>query len=343
EAKGVSKNMKQKNHSPLLKSEPVSETITQNEAQVSMANKQAPIGNTQMVKGKPMLALDTEQYVQRRHRDETMYNPRYVKGLENYTAATLDSITVITYQAATEKNTTKGQLQSEPSHTNTDSSIKSASAIHHSLNWYLLGGLSLNKGFRGTSSSGGVHATPYIGIGAHIPLTKRLQMAAHIGFTYFSGLHTSETVTSYQYSFGIDSSSFQVQYQKLLQVYMPLSLQYAVTRKQAISVQLGGMYNADVMSTITEASWSVNNGYGSSLNRNGNTSSKPSSGYRDGFQSFDIMAGLGYQYQMNDHLQWQMILQQGLLDMTRNTYFKQNQSDKQTRLLIGVRYTFKRS
>jgi hypothetical protein len=272
-----------------------------------------------------------------------MYNPRYVKGLENYTATALDSITVITYQATTEKNTLKGQLQSEPGHTNTDSSIKSASTIHHSLNWYLLGGLSLNKGFRGTSSSGGVHATPYIGIGAQIPLTTRLQMAAHIGFTYFSGLHTSETVTSYQYSFGIDSSSFQVQYQKLLQVYMPLSLQYAVTRKQAISVQLGGMYNADVISTTTEASWSVNNGYGSSLNRNGNTSSKPSSGYRDGFQSFDIITGLGYQYQMNDHLQWQMMLQQGLLDMTRNTYFKQNQSDKQTRLLIGVRYTFKRS
>lgn len=337
------KKIQQKIHSLLIRSGKGLEPQAQKESNESNNNPSNTVKNTQIVNDKPMLALDTEQYVQRRHRDETQYNPRYVNGLENYTATELDSITVITYQPVVEKSTSKSSAPSDITHTDADSMVKFKSAVNHSLNWYLLGGLSLNKGFQGTSASNTLHVSPYIGLGAQVPLSARLQMAAHIGFTYFSGLQTSETVTSYQYSFGIDSSSFQVQYQKLLQVYIPLSLQYAVTHKQAISLQLGAMYNADVMSKITESTWSVNNGYGSLLNRNGTNSSKQSSGYRNGFQSFDIIAGLGYQYQINDHLQWQMMLQQGMLDMTRNAYFKQNQSDKQTRLLIGVRYTFKRS
>ena len=151
-------------------------------------------------------------------------------------------------------------------------------------------------------------------------------MAAQVGFTYFNGLNSNQQVSSKVYSFGVDSTLFSVEYKKLLQMYLPISLYYEWMKNHSVLVSVDGAYAVDVSSTV---------------NNKGNSSSVM--GYRSGFNPLDIFFQLGYQVQFNERLGLGIWYQQGILDATRNSYFMNTQIDRQSRLTIGIKYTFTRS
>jgi hypothetical protein len=57
----------------------------------------------------------------------------------------------------------------------------------------------------------------------------------------------------------------------------------------------------------------------------------------------DLFLQAGYQFKLNDQISFALWYQQGLLDATRNAYFENNATDRQTRFGVGIKYSFSRN
>ena len=295
---------------------------------------------TVSVQGKPMNAVDTTQYVRRRAVDQSIYNPRYIGSLANYIPEHLDSITIITYKeapVATTSSTTQTTPVAASASTVADNAVK-----NKSLHWAILAGLNINKGFQGNVSSPVSWAgAPYAGVGFDRNLSNKFMFCANIGFTYFNGLNTERSVSSYQYSFGIDSSIFTVNHKKLMELNLPLSLYYQIMQRHYLMLSIGATYAFDVSSRVSQTSMSNNTGTTSVGTKTPTTVSTTQSGYRTGYNQGDVFMQVGYSYRVFQGVMLQCILQQGFLDMTRNQYFNNSVRNTQTRISVGIHYQFK--
>lgn len=285
-----------------------------------------PQQKTVTVNGKQMIPIDTETYVRKVPRDETIYNPRYQAGLRDYQTERIDSVTVYTYQPLPEtKPATINAAPVSPQPIVRDTVIKTHK--NKALKFYVAGGATLNKGFNGnmnTSVSGGI--APYLHVGAEKPLSDKISLAAQIGFTYFNALNVQKKVTSYKYSFGFDSTQFTVNYQRMYQLFLPLSLSYELNHYHTVLASLGGSY---VINTLNK------------VNDQGNTTRQ--SGYSGGINPFDLFAQVGYQYTLDRRFAVQALIHQGFLSATQKDYFNINHANTQTRISLGLKYYFKRN
>jgi len=286
------------------------------------------------VQGRKMQALDTTHYVTRPARDESIYNPRYISSLSKYIPERLDSITVITYKPVAEIVQPIINSNSE----------KTSVKIRHPFEVILFAGLNANKGFSGNVTDPLSWAlSPYVSGGIEKQFTSKLSMATHVGFTYFNALNTEMKSTSYQYGFGLDSSSFTIAHKKLLELYLPVSVYYEVLKNHYLMASLGVSYGVDVSSKVTETSLSNNTGFPSYNSKAATTMTTMESGYRSGFNQFDMFAQIGYSYKLVNSLMIQCVFQQGFFDITKNDYFKNSLNNTQTRISIGLKYNFKRN
>ncbi len=286
------------------------------------------------VKGKNMKPVDTVQYVKRQPVDQSMYNPRYIGCLANYIPERLDSVTVITYQPVPEVK----QAEQKPVETPKEKFKKPPFEL------VLLAGLNMNKGFKGNVSaplSWGF--SPYLGAGIDKQMTPKLTMSSHVGFTYFNGLNSQVKVNSYQYTFGLDSSAFSVAHKKLLQFYLPFSVYYQLFNNHFVMASLGMSYSFDVSSKVTTTTSSSNAGAPAPSTKSVTTSSSTQTGYRTGFNQFDVFAQFGYGYRVANRIMIQAAVQQGFFDMTKNSYFSNSVTNTQTRFSLGLKYNFKRN
>jgi len=306
------------------------------EPQTSQPSTSNPI--TGIINGQTVKAIDTNRYTIK-HRDESVYNPRYLSSLNGYIPERLDSVTAIRYEPVQ-----ADKLDSSNAPPSLFTAESKNPFVKHPFGLILLAGANFNKGLSGNISapvSWGI--SPYAGAGIEKRVSNKLTIASHVGFTYFNGLNLQMTVPSYQYGFGLDSSSFTVEYKKLLQLYLPVSFYYDVFKKHSLMASLGMSYSMDVSSKVTETSMSNNTGHPGTASKPATSTSSMQYGYRTGFNKVDVYAQVGYAYRMFDHITLQAAIQQGFFDMTKNSYFKNTTNNTQTRISIGLKYNFKRN
>ncbi|MCC7030964.1 MAG: hypothetical protein IT257_11720 [Chitinophagaceae bacterium] len=296
----------------------------QKEKQAS--EKQSPDGQAKndtkkniLLHGKTMTPKDTQTYAVRRPLDPAVSNPRYRASLSDYVADRIsDSVIVYNFTP----------VAASPSGSSDDTGKKDSQTVHKKgIQFYLSGGASLNKGFKGnmgTTVSAGI--APYLNVGAEKQLSSKITLAAQIGFTYFNALNVQHKVVSYKYSFGFDSTSVAVEYRKLYQLMLPVSLAWQFSKNHQLWAAAGASY---VMNTANR------------LNNNGNISHP--TGYQEGINPFDLFAQLGYQYGLSRHIAIQAFLHQGFFSTTQKDFFNLSHSNSQTRVSLGLKYYFKRN
>ena len=294
-----------------------------------------------VINGKPMIQTSAVTYTQRAPRDETTFNPRYIAALKNYVPEVYDSITILTFKPAVknEEVVKDTNLKEQPK---TKEPFTSKP-----FNWIMLAGLNMNKGFAGTVANEMKWGfAPYIGVGLEKPISNKITMSSHVGFTYFNGLNTHKTVSSSVYSFGLDSSAISVYYKKMLQLYLPISIYYQMMPKHYLMGSIGASYSMNVLSTYEEVK-SSSAGFSSTLNKINttytSTTSKNQLGYQTGFNQLDVFLQVGYSYQVFKNSMVQFGIQQGLFDITKNAYFNNTIKNTQTRLSLGIKYSFNRN
>ena len=294
-----------------------------------------------VINGKPMVQTSAVTYTQRAPRDETTFNPRYNAALKNYVPEVYDSITILTFKPAVknEEVVKDTNLKEQPK--------TKEPFMSKTFNLIMLAGLNMNKGFAGTVANEMKWGfAPYIGVGLEKPISNKITMSSHVGFTYFNGLNTHKTVSSNVYSFGLDSTAISVYYKKMLQLYLPISMYYQMMPKHYLMGSIGASYSMNVLSTYEEVK-STSAGFSSTLNKINttytSTTTKNQLGYQTGFNQLDIFLQVGYSYQVFKNSMLQLGIQQGLFDITKNTYFKNTIKNRQTRLSLGIKYSFNRN
>ena len=268
-----------------------------------------------------MRPVDTIRYRQSAQQNSEKYNPRYVASLKDYVPEQYDSVTVITYTQAP-----KQVENNVPSTTpNQDTNAKKKNALSS----FLMGGMNINKGINGnTATSMPMGVSPFLNAGIEKQIHKKISISAQVGFTYFNALNLETKVTSYRYSFGVDSNVFAVNYKKMLQFYLPVSVRYQLTQQHSILASLGMAYATDVSSMVKEHQ---------------SANSYQSFGYSSALNMMDVFAQLGYQYQINPKLSATVLLQQGFMDISKNSFFNNTIQHSQSKMSIGLKYNFKRN
>jgi hypothetical protein len=268
-----------------------------------------------------MMPVDTIRYRQTAQQNSEKYNPRYIASLKDYVPEQYDSVTVITYTQAP-KQVENNVPNATP---NQDTNAKKKIA----LSFFLMGGMNINKGINGnTATSMPMGVSPFLNAGIEKQIHKKISISAQVGFTYFNALNLETKVTSYRYSFGVDSNVFAVNYKKLLQFYLPVSVRYQLTQQHSILASLGMAYATDVSSLVKEHQ---------------SANSYQSFGYSSALNMMDVFAQLGYQYQVNPKLSATVLLQQGFMDISKNSFFNNTTQHSQSKMSLGLKYNFKRN
>jgi hypothetical protein len=280
--------------------------------------------STATILGKNMDAIDTAVYTNV-VKDQSNYNPRYIASLKDYVTEKIDSITVVTFKPAENKPLTSKVENNEPK-----ADVKTSNQQKlNPLEFYFMVGANANKGIKGNAVTAIPWGfAPFLSAGLEKQVSSKLSISSQVGFTYFNGLNLTKQVNNYKYSFGVDSTTFSVTSKKLFQMYLPIALYYQFMQKHSVFTSVGLSYAFDVSSLVKEDQQSPQYN---------------SFGYRNGFNTVDLFLQLGYQYSINKNLSAQLLFQQGFMDMTKNNYFENNQSDKQSKISIGIKYNFKRN
>ncbi len=287
--------------------------------------------STVNIAGRNMKVTDSIKYTQTANAANPKYHPRYFASLTNYVPEMIDHITL--YDLKPVENTeptTASILEPNEAVTPSTEQIKiqrTFEPVPFSL--FIFAGMNANKGFKGNINSPmGWGFSPYVGMGFEKPIAEKITMGASVGFTYFNGLNTEKKQTNYIYSFGYDSTEFSVDHKKMFQMVVPLSIQYQLLSNHFLSATLGVSYAYDIASDVKETK---------------DASTKKQFGYSTGFNQLDVFAQIGYGLRLSDRTMFQLMYQQGFIDMTKNTYFNNTNKDKQTRISIGFKYSFHRN
>ncbi len=180
---------------------------------------------------------------------------------------------------------------------------------------------SVVKNISGAKQGTGI--TPWVGAGYQWYLSKKWSLSAQLGFTYLSQLPFAYKATVYQYSFGVDSSVFNLQQQQLYQLGLPVTANYQIGLRHALQFGIGANINAGVKNKVTPY----------------NTTKKISNyTYQNGFTSLQPFITIGYQLKLTNHLFFSTLYNQGLTDITKNAFHQNTAVDKASRLQIGFTY-----
>lgn len=293
-----------------------------NDALDSKNHKDNTVANNPLViNGQSMRAVDSVTYYPKQQLDPSKTNPRYIASLSDYIPEYIDHIKIYDLEPV------KGEEVASAS----SAQAKASKPVYDlkPLNYYFLAGLNANMGMKGTlDKKMPVGFSPYVGVGLEKEIAPKITLASHVGFTYFNALNSNKVVTNTVYSFGVDSSNFSVEHKKMMQMYLPLTMNYEILKRHYLMLSIGASYTFDVSSSVKE---------------NSNSNPKSTFGYKTGFNVFDFFMQGGYQFQLSNKFGFMIWYQRGFTDMTKNAYFNNTNKDIQSRVSIGLKYSFGRN
>nr|MBP6456723.1 PorT family protein [Chitinophagaceae bacterium] len=268
-------------------------------------------------------------------------NPRYVKGLENYTS-TRNNDTVELSPAQIENLIAKNNIETTLPQ-NATSIKKPIKVIDKSKAGFFTDvQLNYSKGFKKSINNiTGISnpsfnpindepvkwsIAPYLGVGYRFPISNRFDFFGSLAWTMQNNLNIDDYSYKIKYGFGKDSSSMIVNRKSQIQLEMPLQIGFKINNSSMLIGGFGINYGLDVFSSVKEFE---------------TESFKNQFGYRSGVNSFDVIALFGYAYQINKDFILQVNYSRGFIDKTNNTYFNNTNQDNTQRFSIGMRYMFK--
>ncbi len=252
-------------------------------------------------------------------------NPRYVAGLENYnyevTEIKLDGPSSDAIRARA-----NAAVDAAPKK-GTDQPIKliSVQQVERDFNsLFLIAGFSAAKGYGGNSASQAVYGlSPNLGFGYQLAASNKVNVYFSLFASYLNHLNISETSKESTYSFDKTTKEIEVARKNLIQLHMPVTVGFRLSERHAMLGGIGLIYGVNTLSTVNTNEQNVNE-----------------FGYMSGLRTMDANIHVGYEYKISDALRINMMYQEGLIDMTQNDYFNNNQEDRNRRISIGVRFNF---
>ncbi len=268
-------------------------------------------------------------------------NPRYVKGLENYTSIKKnDTVELSTAQienliAKNNKDTTISR--------NVTSIKKPIKIIEKSKAGFFTDvQLNYSKGFKKSSNSYNANSnpvlnpittndpikwsiSPYVGIGYCFPISNRFDFFGSLAWTMQNNLNINDYSYQVKYGFGKDSTSMIVNRKSQIQLEMPLQIGFKINNSNMLIGGFGLNYGLDVYSSVKDFE---------------TESFKNQFGFRSGINTIDLIAMFGYAYKINNNILLQANYSKGFIDKTNNTYFNNLNKDNTQRFSIGMKYLF---
>ncbi len=276
------------------------------------------IQNNKPVKQKVRIYKTAEEYQK--------LNPRYVEGLEGYTFK-VDQVSLSQRisDSIREALATKKTDPVQDAKVNKEKQQK-YEFVQKPSNFFILAGLAAARGYKGNSDRNAVYGlSPSLGVGYQYNFSTRMSLYLSLYMSYINHLNIKETSTNVTYSFDKDSTLLSVTRKNLMQLHIPLQLAYKLTPKHSIVGGLGFNLGLNTMSLYEDA------------RQSGPTRRF---GYTSGLRFLDVNANLGYEYMMNSRLSFGVFYQQGFMDVTKNNYFNNMQTDRNSRGGISLRYKF---
>ncbi|MBL7773826.1 MAG: outer membrane beta-barrel protein [Chitinophagaceae bacterium] len=296
-----------------------------------------------LVNGKPYTVKDKKVEKTRAVLLPEQSNPRYMKNLENYTPIVDCTITYTlapvkadpvasapTASTATASNTPSPEVKRQPQ------DFEKRLLIFATL------GMNLNKGLKGNSENQQSWAvSPYVGLGIEKPVRRDVSISAALGFTYFNGLNMLKRDNLFTYSFGVDSTEQKLYTQKLYQLYLPINVQLKLMERHMLFGGLGMTYSFQTSGKLEQTTYSPQAYNLNPSQSKSQTNTSLVSEYNKGFQTFDFFLQAGYSYRFMERWSSQILIQQGFLDISKNSYYNNTIRNNLTRVSIGLKFNLR--
>ena len=107
-------------------------------------------------------------------------------------------------------------------------------------------------------------------------------------------------------------------------IQLPISLSYTISNHHQILTGIGLSYLLNINSNI----------------KNFDETTVIEFGYKDGFNPISAFMQIGYRYTINNKISLSLNYQQGLTDITKNSFFTLNRYNSSTHIQAGLRYEF---
>ena len=208
-------------------------------------------------------------------------------------------------------------------------------------------GMNLNKGINATEKNKlNVGALPYFAINYCQAIDKQNKLFIEGGLQFCANAKTKATTTIHHYnnySFGYapydsaasiaanqpivipySDSTFILKQNTLYFIQLPISLSYSISNHHQIHTGIGLSYLLNINSNIKNFDETTVNEFG----------------YKDGFNPISAFMQIGYRYTINNKISLSLNYQQGLTDITKNSFFTLNRYNSSTHIQAGLRYEF---
>lgn len=176
--------------------------------------------------------------------------------------------------------------------------------------------------------------SPVLGLGYRFQLNRNLSFQSGLRYTQTPSLAGDSTYTSTSFSFGAQVQGTRIRPLTLHQLELPFSLRLQIGARSSLA--LGG-YMRYLLNVRSEVSTFESNPF--------ETSPGPVNkawGYKQGFKDVDLGLQFAYYYQLSEGLHVGFETQYGLRDLRGNTFYREQNFDRNLNARIVLRYDFVR-
>ncbi len=178
-----------------------------------------------------------------------------------------------------------------------------------------------------------IGALPYVGIHYSFdpkPTSPLLRLESGVFLMSRNGLSGSRSFRSVNFGFGFEEEIITLTPKALHALEIPLAASFRVRNRHYVTVGASGSYLIEI---TTQERLQRNDDFGTST-----PDKKNVWGYRKGFNKLDAGAQIGYRYYLGRGFSLNLQGYYGLMDLTDNDFWENDQFDRNMQLRLFLRY-----
>lgn len=193
-----------------------------------------------------------------------------------------------------------------------------------------MAGANFSQSFQSENSNGSSFGpNVFAGLSYKYILGTKLALNGNALYQYRDGINTEKQFGATSYSFGRTLDSTNVKANQLHYIEIPIYLDYLVGGQHSFLGGVSTSYLINSKSTVTKKQ---------TTQFDSNVSSTTEYGHNEGFQRFDFALIAGYEYLLRPDLNIGLRMNYGLLDVTKNDYFKSDIANKNLQFRVYLKY-----
>jgi hypothetical protein len=162
-------------------------------------------------------------------------------------------------------------------------------------------------------------------------LTRRYSISSGLEYFQISGYHSPYSQSSVSYDFGANKTTITVDTKRLYYIGIPVEFKYRIQNRHQLMAGAGISYLLTGANELTTTS--QRNQESQQL-----LSKESAMGYVKGFNSFTAFLQGGYQFWVNPRTSIGVRYCQGLSDVKRSDYYKDQIANRNNRLVVEIKY-----